>query len=95
MVGEPERNKMVPKTLRREEGKKDKTQNSRKRSHASSQDDNPKIVSSQKAFPAFVPEFEKYYNVHKKSWKPISQSSRNILMLFAKRAKRYLYSLEC
>lgn len=88
---------MVPKTLRREEGKKDKTQISRKRSNASSQDENPKMLSAQKAFPAFVPEFEKYYSVRKKSWKPMSQSSKNILMLFAKRAKRYLrsFSLYC
>ena len=84
---------MVPKTLRREEGKKEKTQMGRKRSNASSLDENPKMLSTQKAFPAFVPEFEKYYTVRKKSWKPISQSSKNILMQFAKRAKRYLCSL--
>lgn len=81
---------MAPKTLRREEGKKEKTQISRKHNTASSQDESSKPLSSQKAFPAFVPEFEKYYNVRKKSWKPISPSSRSILMLFAKRAKRYL-----
>ena len=85
---------MVPKTLRREEGKKEKTQIGRKRGNASSLDENPKMLSTQKVFPAFVPEFEKYYNVRKKSWKPISQSSKNILMLFAKRAKRYLRNLE-
>lgn len=57
--------------------------------NGSSQKVRHRAVAYSKLFPAFVPEHAKHYHLHKKTWKPISSSSRQILTLFTRRAKRF------
>ena len=50
---------------------------------------------TERRFPFFVPSNSAWSRKPKRSWKPLSGSSKRILFQYARRAKRYLYSIEC
>ena len=49
---------------------------------------------TERRFPFFVPSNSAWSKKPKRSWKPLSGSSRHILLQYARRAKRYVWSRE-
>ena len=49
---------------------------------------------TERRFPFFVPSNSAWSKKPKRSWKPLSGSSRHILLQYARRAKRYMFSKE-